>query len=164
MVRGRWRTRATPRDQIGGRRPLDPGSGSIGGVSPTESTVAPEQVADAVRGTPGLLLLLLFGSRARQEGHAGSDWDFGYLATDELDVAGLLGRLVTVAGTDRVDLVDLNRAGGLLRYRAARDGRVVFEEARGHADRFRLDAVRFWCDATPVLQRGYDRVLEELDL
>jgi hypothetical protein len=67
-----------------------------------------------------------------------------------------------VLATDSVDLADLERASGLLRFRAARDGRVVFEAGAGIGNRFRLDAATFWCDAAPVLQRGYARVLDEL--
>jgi predicted nucleotidyltransferase len=118
--------------------------------------------ADVARSTPGLGVLLLFGSQARGESSSQSDWDFGYLAADEMDVVALLGALVTVVGSDRVDLVDLRRAGGLLRYRAARDGQTVFEATEGLADRFRLEASDFWCDAAPALLRGYDRLLAEL--
>jgi predicted nucleotidyltransferase len=75
--------------------------------------------------TTGLRLLLLFGSRARDESHHRSDWDFGYLATPDMDRETLQGRLAEVLRTDRIDMVDLERASGLLRYRAARDGRLV---------------------------------------
>jgi predicted nucleotidyltransferase len=128
-------------------------------VSPT----VPEALARTAAAVPGLALLLLFGSRARSETHACSDWDFGYLASARLDAAGLLAALVETTGSDRIDLVDLQRAGGLLRYRAARDGQVVYESQPGVADAFRLEAVRFWCEAAPVLQRGYEAVLAELD-
>jgi hypothetical protein len=50
----------------------------------------------------------------------------------------------------------------LLRYRAARDGRVVYERD-GAGPRFRLAAADFWCDAGPQLQRAYTGVLAELD-
>jgi predicted nucleotidyltransferase len=110
---------------------------------------------------PGLSMLVLFGSRARGDAHASSDWDLGFIGAVEQD--RLLLDLVTVLGTDRIDLVDLERAGGVLRYRAARDGRVVFERSRAAFERFWLEAVHFWCDAYPVLQRGYDDVLAELE-
>ena len=119
-------------------------------------------VARAARAAPGLELLLLFGSRARGDTQPRSDWDFGYLATGTFDVAGWLGTLVELAGSDRVDLVDLRRAGGLLRYRAARDGRLVYEARPRLAERFCLEAAQFWCDASFVLQRGYYDVLAAL--
>jgi predicted nucleotidyltransferase len=121
-----------------------------------------DAAAEAARTTPGLKLLLLFGSRARGDAARLSDWDFGYLADDGMDLPALLGTLVAVVGTDRVDVVDLQRASGLLRYRAARDGQTVFEASPGLADRFRLEAADFWCDAVSVLRRGYDDVLLEL--
>jgi predicted nucleotidyltransferase len=129
-------------------------------LTPSPATVV--AIAAAVREVRGLHALLLFGSRARDDAHEGSDWDFGYLGSADLDVAGLLGVLITAIGTDRVDLVDLARAGGLLRYRVARDGHVVVEPMPGTADAFRLAAVQFWCDAGPLLQRGYEQVLAEL--
>lgn len=128
----------------------------------SRSPETPEALAEAVRDTPGLDVLMLFGSRARHDARPQSDWDFAYLASGALDVAGLTVTLVTAVGTDRIDLVDLNGAGGLLRYRAACDGQVVFEARPGLADRFRLEAAQFWCDAAPVLERGYEDVLADL--
>lgn len=115
-----------------------------------------------LRDTPGLTLLMLFGSRARGDQSPHSDWDFGYLGTPDLDVEALLGNLVTAVASDRVDLVDLRRASGLLRFRAAQDGVAVFEASTGSADRFRLESSQFWCDAEAVLRRGYEGVLSEL--
>lgn len=129
---------------------------------PVPSSPRIDALVRAARATPGLELLLLFGSRARDEAHAGSDWDFGYLAAADTDPEPLRAGLVETLHTDRLDLVDLRRASGLLRYRAARDGQVVFEARPGLDDAFRLEAVRFWCDAAPVLQRGYEDVLAEL--
>ncbi len=114
------------------------------------------------RATPRLKVLLLFGSRARGDASEHSDWDFGYLASDDLDLPALLASLVTALATDRVDLVDLDRASGLLRFRAARDGETVFEASEGLADRFRLEAASFWCDAYPVLRAEYESILAEL--
>ncbi|HEX5047600.1 MAG TPA: HepT-like ribonuclease domain-containing protein [Gammaproteobacteria bacterium] len=71
------------------------------------------------RATPDLDLLLLHGSRARGDVHAGSDWDFAYLGGARLDVAALLAAIVEAIHDDRLDLADLATAGGLLRYRAA---------------------------------------------
>jgi predicted nucleotidyltransferase len=119
-------------------------------------------LVEAARATRGLELLLLFGSRARGDAHAASDWDFGYVAAPEVDAPGLLARIVEAVGSDRVDLVDLDAAGGLLRYRAARDGWTVFETEPTRGDRFRVDAARFWCDTEPILKRGYEAVLAEL--
>ena len=112
---------------------------------------------------PGLELLMLYGSRARGSETSRSDWDFGYVATPEFDAAALLAALVSSLETDRIDLADLARASGLLRFRAARDGAVVFEAHVGGANRFRLAAAQFWCDVAPILGRGYEDVLARLD-
>jgi predicted nucleotidyltransferase len=69
---------------------------------------------------PDLTLLGLFGSRARGDAREQSDWDLGYPAERGLDADALLLDAVTTLGTDRVDLVDLARAGAQVRYRAAR--------------------------------------------
>ena len=120
-----------------------------------------DEVVSAARATVGLDLLILFGSRARGDARPGADWDFGYLA-GAVDAPRLLAALVEALEDDRVDLVDLRLAGGLLRFRAARDGLLVHEASAEEFDRYRLEAARFWCDNAPILERGYDEVLEAL--
>lgn len=126
----------------------------------------PDSVLDAVgataRATVGLHLLILFGSQARGDARSGADWDFGYVADEAADTLGLLAALVEVLKDDRVDLVDLGRASGLLRYRAACDGLLVYEAGPDLFDRYRLQAAQFWCDNAAVFERGYEEVLEQL--
>ncbi|MBY0274923.1 nucleotidyltransferase domain-containing protein [Candidatus Binatia bacterium] len=112
------------------------------------------------RGRQGLRALLLFGSRARGDAAATSDWDLGYLAESSFDPAALLADLVRALGTERIDLVDLSAASGLLRFRAAREGVALLGDA-DVAD-FRIAAASFWCDAEPILRGAYDAVLERL--
>ena len=132
------------------------------GMTASVSSTLWETLVARAREEPGLDLLVLFGSRARADAHDQSDWDFGYLGSHDLDAATLLGALVEIVGADRIDLVDLGRAGGLLRFRAAQDGLLIYEARQRLAEQFRLDAAQFWCDAAPVLRRGYDEVLAEL--
>ena len=122
-----------------------------------------DELRSIAAATPGLALLLLIGSRARGDGRPDSDWDFGYLAGAGADLEGLRAALVLATGTDRIDLADLDRAGALLRYRTARDGRLVYERAAGTDARFRLAAADFWCDAGPLLQQAYADVLAEIE-
>lgn len=110
----------------------------------------------------GLRLLLLFGSRARGDADGGSDWDLGYQATPELDPTSLLADLVGLLGTDRIDLVDLDRASAQLRFRAAGESRVLYESDADAFPRFWMAAVSFWCDAGPLLRAGYADVLARL--
>lgn len=112
-------------------------------------------------GHVGLRALLLFGSRARGDAAPAADWDFGYLAETSFDPAALFADLTRVLRTDRVDLVDLSTASGLLRFRAARDGIALVGDA-DVIDDFRIAAASFWCDAEPVLRGAYDAVLERL--
>ncbi len=110
----------------------------------------------------GLRLLVLYGSRARGESRPGADWDFGYLADVPMDAPGLLATLVEVLGDDKVDLVDLDRATGLLRFRAACDGVLLHESEPGLFDRYRFDAARFWCDNVSIFTQGYEETLEAI--
>lgn len=120
-------------------------------------------VAEAAARHPGVDLLVLYGSRARDDATTRSDWDFGFIARSSVEVEGLMADLVVGVGADRIDVTDLARASALLRYRAARDGMAAYERTRGAFDRFRFDAVRFWCEASHILERGYDDVLGRLD-
>lgn len=119
-------------------------------------------LAHVAAGHDGLNLLVLHGSRARGEVRPDSDWDFGYLADGPFDPDALLASAVGALGADAIDLVDLSRASGQLRYRAAGEAQVVFARTAGAFDSFWLDAVSFWCDAAPVLRAGYDQVLEDM--
>jgi predicted nucleotidyltransferase len=125
-----------------------------------------ERAVDRVRSlaasTPALRMLILFGSRARGDAWARSDWDLAYVGDPGFDADGLLSRLATVLAADRIDLVDLERAGGQLRFRVARDGRVLHVDDETRFERFWFDAVSFWCDAEPIVRRGYDDLLAEL--
>ena len=117
------------------------------------------QVA-AAHGT--LRLLLLYGSRARGDAHHASDWDVGYLADSEIDHLGLLHEITSALRTDAVDLTDLERASGLLRFRAASEGTVAFEGSPGVHDAFALAAALHWYDVQPIVQQAHDDVLTRM--
>jgi predicted nucleotidyltransferase len=110
--------------------------------------------------TAGLDLLLLHGSRARGDGRSTSDWDLAHLG--HTDAATLTAVVSLLVGTDDVDVVDLARASALLRFRAARDGIALIERRPEAFLQFRLEAVRFWCDAGPVIRAAQDDVLASL--
>ena len=130
-------------------------------MSDTPRLVEEELAAVGAR-HPALRLLVLFGSRARGDARERSDWDLGYLAGPGMDADALLLDVVNALGTDRVDLVDLARAGGQVRFRAARDGRPLHEAPPGAFAAFWIEAVDFWCDAEPVLRVGYADALARL--
>ena len=120
------------------------------------------RIKDLAASEPGLDLLVLFGSRARDDARTDSDWDFGYIARGAFAPEAFVARLVAHLRTERIDLADLDRAGALLRFRAARDGKVVHERPAGAFARFWLAAVDFWCDAGPLITAGYDANLASL--
>jgi uncharacterized protein YutE (UPF0331/DUF86 family) len=109
-----------------------------------------------VAGVQPLRLLLFHGSRARGDAHA-VGLGLRLLADAGFDPGDLTARLAEHLHADRIDLVDLDRAGALLRFRAARDGFVVAERAPGEFERFWLAAVDTWCDLAPVLKPAYRR-------
>jgi predicted nucleotidyltransferase len=114
------------------------------------------RLAGAARDHPALDLLVLYGSRARGDAGPGSDWDFGYLAGPAFDAAAFVADLVSALETEDVDVADLDRSSGQLRYRAAADGVVLFEARQGAFDVFRLEAVLYWCDMQGVIRAEYD--------
>ena len=122
----------------------------------------PEMQDHRIRGVRRRSQLRGIGGQALGHAREGSDWDLGYLAGPELDPSALLLDVVTALGTDRVDLVDLARAGAQVRFRAAADGRIVYAADQGTFERFWTAAVTFWCDAEPVIRTGYADVLARL--
>lgn len=121
-----------------------------------------EQLSRAATSLAGLSLLVLFGSRARGQAHGQSDWDFGYLAEPSFDPFALHERLSILLATDDIDVVDLARASAVLRFRAAREGRLLYERSPGIHLEFIERASLFWCDVEPVIRNAHESVLKEL--
>ncbi|MGI9001288.1 MAG: type VII toxin-antitoxin system MntA family adenylyltransferase antitoxin [Pseudonocardia sp.] len=127
--------------------------------------MTPDQLAAQLHGRPevaGLRLLVLHGSHGRGDAGPHSDWDLAFLADNHFDITGLVVALITVLGTDAVDVVDLATASALLRFRTARDGAPLIEQPAGEFEQFQIEAVRFWCDAGPVIRAAQDEVLAAL--
>jgi predicted nucleotidyltransferase len=114
------------------------------------------------RDFPALRLLLLHGSRARGDQRADSDWDYAYLGDAGLDELGLRLFLARAVQSESIDLVDLSRASGLLRFRAAKDGVLLYEREASAYEDFVLASARFWFDVEPVLKGAYQSVLDGL--
>lgn len=105
-------------------------------------------------------MLVLFGSRARGDAWDGSDWDIAYRGN--VNEQDLHAALIEAIGTERVDLVNMDGAGGLIRYRIARDGRCLFEGHPGAFEDFSIEAIGFWLDISDIVRREYDGVLSGL--
>jgi predicted nucleotidyltransferase len=83
-------------------------------------------------------LVIVFGSTARGTAHAESDVDVGVIFRGEVSLSeelALENRLERATGRS-VDIVRLEEADILLRYRVARDGVVVFAKPAHAAPRF----------------------------
>ena len=80
---------------------------------------------------------------------------------DDVDPVSLVVTLTRLLRTDAVDVVDLARASALLRFRVARDGVLLRGDEARFLD-FREEAVRFWCDAGPVIRAAQAEVLAGL--
>jgi len=127
---------------------------------PHEALLAP--VTHRAREAAGLRLLVLFGSRSRRDEYERSDWDFGYLADPSFDPDAFLVDLTRHLKTDEVDLVDLDRAGGVLRFRVASEAQVLYEAKPDLFADFWFQAVSFWCDAEPILEAAHREVLDRV--
>jgi len=112
-------------------------------------------------GTDELELLLLVGSVARGEEHLRSDVDLAYLAGSKFDLPRFVAEATLALGTDDVELADLARANALYRFEAAADGMLVHGDPDRHFA-FRVEAVRFWCDAGPLIREAYEDTLARL--
>ena len=102
------------------------------------------------------------GSRARGDVYERSDWDLAYLAEPEFDPEGFRVEVTHHLRTDDVDLVDLDRAGGVLRFQVASEAKVLFEADPDVFPDFWFRAVSFWCDARPILEAGHRDVLDRI--
>ena len=101
-----------------------------------------------------LKMLVLFGSRARGDIHANSDWDFAALydeevrkayikdnAWDWIEVPQLLGHIFEI-NSDQIDVVELNNCSWLIAHFVARDGVLLYQKDLGGFEYFRLTALR----------------------
>lgn len=114
-----------------------------------DMTVSQAKVNEIAR-TFSLRLVLLFGSRA--EGGAGvdSDTDIAVLVNPSVEIDAdydlrLQSAFFKVLGTDRLDVVYLNQATPLLRYRAVADPVILYDEDKLYPD-YASYAIRYYAD------------------
>lgn len=113
---------------------------------------------------PGLLLLVLLGSRARGDARPGSDWDLAFLGDDTVDQLLLRADLADALATDAVDLVELGTASAVLRRDAAVDGRVLVQRQGGAFVAFQVEAATFWADVEPVVREAHADVVRAVTM
>ncbi len=102
---------------------------------------------------PQVQAAFLFGSRARGQARADSDWDLAvYLEPPEPDpTLDLLTDLVK-AGFERVDLLVLNHAPLVLAFEVVRANRVVYQRAGFCLGCYVSRVVREYWDLEPLLR------------
>ncbi len=113
-------------------------------------------VSDVV---PDLELLVLFGSRASGRATRRSDVDVAVRCRDLADLDRVYVALAPRFATERLDLVDLRRAGPLLAFQVARHGVLLFERPPGSFREFQSLASRCYCD-TAKLRRAQQRAIQ----
>ena len=116
----------------------------------TDLKTISEQLPEKI---PYLEMLVLFGSRARGDIHAKSDWDFAALYDEAMrkacvgdtafrwwEVPRKLGEIVRVS-SDNIDVVELNKCSSLIAHFVARDGKLLYEKKPGQFEAFREQAL-----------------------
>ncbi|MBI4572388.1 MAG: nucleotidyltransferase domain-containing protein [candidate division NC10 bacterium] len=106
-----------------------------------------------------LQLLILFGSAVKGRAVAESDVDIGVRCDGPADLDNLYMAIAPRLGTDRLDLIDLRRAGPLLAFQVARTGRLLFERCPGAFREFQSLASRRYCD-TEKLRHAQRRAIQ----
>jgi predicted nucleotidyltransferase len=126
------------------------------------NTISAEEVSARLDDLPGAMptldLLVLFGSTVADRRKAGSDLDIAVRFDGPTDLDALYLALACRLGSDRLDLIDLRRAGPLLAFEVARSGRLLFERRRGMFREFQSLASRRYCD-TAKLRAAQQRAI-----
>ena len=117
------------------------------------------RLRDIAEVLPDLELLVLFGSHARGRATPRSDVDVAVQARDVADLDAMYLALAPRFRSDRLDLVDLRRAGPTLAFQVARHGVLLYERRPGSFREFQSLASRRYCD-TAKLRRAQQRAIQ----
>jgi predicted nucleotidyltransferase len=111
------------------------------------------KIPELLEQVPYLKLLVLFGSRAREDNQESSDWDFAMLFDEDLrkqyESGGwdsyrsltILQNLLDLSDNE-MDWVDLKNASEITAHCIARDGLVLYESTTGCSVAFRQTALK----------------------
>lgn len=109
-------------------------------------------------------LAYLFGSRAVGRSALQSDYDIAVLFETEIDlrkVEVLRHQVCVLLNTDRVDLIQLNRAPVELGYNVIAAGRLLFEASCAARVEFEARTLGLYFDYLPILRRQRTELLKE---
>jgi len=110
----------------------------------------------------GLELVLLFGSIVTGKVHRRSDIDLGFLFEGEVDILALTNKVIRLLKSDRVDVVDLQKASPLLKFSAVKRSEVLFEKRPGIFSVFSSLAFRRFVDTKKLRDAQHSAVLDFL--
>lgn len=123
---------------------------------------------------PYLKILVLFGSRARGDIHANSDWDFAALYDEEIrqayinnnawawfEVSQLLGEVLEI-DREQIDVVELNNCSPLIAHFVARDGKLLYEKEPGEFTAFQKKAFKGDVEMTAIRRELRQKVENNL--
>jgi predicted nucleotidyltransferase len=117
------------------------------------------RLRDLAQVRPDVVLVVLFGSRVRGRARPDSDVDVAVGGGGPLDLDALHLVLAPRFRSDRLDLVDLGRAGSLLAFEIARHGTLLYEREPGGFRAFQSLASRRYGD-TAKLRRAQRRAIQ----
>ncbi|MBU7005985.1 type VII toxin-antitoxin system MntA family adenylyltransferase antitoxin [Phosphitispora fastidiosa] len=114
-----------------------------------------------------LNLLVLLGSYAAGDFRQGeSDIDLAYLGDEIKGIERhleLINELSRIFEYSKIDLIDLQKASGLLKYEIAVKGRVLFERSEGLFERYKLYCYRYYYDTDKFRQGKKEFFREQLE-
>jgi uncharacterized protein len=133
------------------------------------------KIPELLEQVPYLKLLVLFGSRARGDHQASSDWDFAMLFDEDLrqqyEVGGgwncyrswiILQKLLDL-GDDEMDWIDLKNASAITAHCIAQDGLVLYESTAGCFETFHRTALKSQAELKIYRQSVRAKVYEALE-
>lgn len=114
-----------------------------------------------------LKLLLLFGSRAREDARKDSDTDIAFMSGKKLDFnqkAELMMDLLPVVKAEetKIDVVDVKTAHPLLLYLIMQDAKILYAEDMMFFYNLQVAAFKKYVEIKPVYEEMYRRLGESL--
>lgn len=110
-----------------------------------------------------LKLILLFGSQAERKTHKESDVDLAFLPEKKLSFEQeilLNTEFCNIFGTDRVDTVNLKRAGPLLLREIINNYKILYEKEKGIFDRLAIYGQKRFLDEYPYISQIIEEKLK----
>lgn len=114
-----------------------------------QKILSPEEIRARLAplfGHEGLRLILLFGSAATGKLHRRSDIDVAFLFDKTADILELTNKVIRLLRTDNVDVIDLRHASPVLKFAAAKEGKLLYESSPGLFHEFYSLAFRRYVD------------------